>query len=104
MAPSATETTTLPNRTAEIPSVKLAANTGPYKELSPVGYEKRAEEEGVEGFKAAQVRGLCSMPSPFPSRMCRQLTKAAGSTGTISQPGVTRDTLRSSRSSIETMA
>jgi sulfonate dioxygenase len=61
MAPSATETTTLPTRTAEIPSVKLATNTGAYKELAPVGYEKKAEEEGVEGFKAAKVRGSCAM-------------------------------------------
>lgn len=57
MAPSATETTTLPTRTVE-PAVKLTFNTGPYKELTPVGYSKRAEEEGTDGFKAAKVRRL----------------------------------------------
>ena len=38
MAPSGTETTTtsLPIRTA----VKLTTNTGLYKELAPIGYEK----------------------------------------------------------------
>jgi sulfonate dioxygenase len=56
MAPSATETTTLPARTAE-PTVKLTSNTGPYKELAPIGYSKQAEEEGKDGFKAAKVRG-----------------------------------------------
>jgi hypothetical protein len=55
MAPSATETTTLPSRIAEPSAVKLASNTGPYKELAPVGYEKKAEEEGKDGFKAAKV-------------------------------------------------
>jgi sulfonate dioxygenase len=55
MAPSATETTTLPVRTVETPTVKLTSNTGPYKELAPIGYEKKAEEEGTEGHKAAKV-------------------------------------------------
>jgi sulfonate dioxygenase len=57
MAPSATETTTLPTRTVE-PTVKLTSNTGPYKELAPIGYSKKAEEEGSDGFKAAKVRRL----------------------------------------------
>ena len=43
MAPSATETTTLPSHTAQ--PVKLTSNVGPYKELAPIGYEKKAEEE-----------------------------------------------------------
>lgn len=51
MAPSATETTTLPSR----PVVTLTTNTGPYKALAPVGYEKQAELEGRDGFHAAQV-------------------------------------------------
>ena len=55
MAPSATETTTFPTRTVE-PTVKLTSNTGPYKELAPIGYSKKAEEEGTDGFKAAKVR------------------------------------------------
>lgn len=54
MAPSATETTTLPSRTAE-PAVKLTSSTGPYKELAPIGYSKKAEEEGTDGFEAAKV-------------------------------------------------
>lgn len=60
MAPSATETTTLPSRTAEVSSVKLAPSTGAYKELSVVGYEKEAELEGKDGFTAATVRFSCS--------------------------------------------
>jgi sulfonate dioxygenase len=55
MAPSATETTTIPSRTVETSTVKLTSNTGPYKELAPIGYEKKAEEEGVDGHKAAKV-------------------------------------------------
>jgi len=52
MAPSATETTTIPSHSRE---VKLTSNTGPYKELAPIGYEKQAEEEGKDGFKPAKV-------------------------------------------------
>jgi sulfonate dioxygenase len=48
MAPSATETTTLP-------VVSLTTNTGPYKELAPIGYEKEIEEKGKDGVKPAQV-------------------------------------------------
>jgi len=56
MAPSATETTTLPSRTVETPTVKLTSNTGPYKELAPIGYEKKAEEEGTDGHEAAKYK------------------------------------------------
>lgn len=52
MAPSATETATIPSR----PVVTLTTNTGPYKELAPIGYEKEAELEGKNGFHAAKVR------------------------------------------------
>jgi sulfonate dioxygenase len=55
MAPSATETVTVPSRPVEHSQVKLATNTGPYKELSPVGYEKDVEEQGNDGFQAAKV-------------------------------------------------
>ena len=54
MAPSATETITIPTGTAEA-EVKLTSNSGPYKELSPIGYSQKAEEEGVDGFNAAKV-------------------------------------------------
>lgn len=54
MAPSATETTTLPVR-SQTSAVKLTSNTGPYKELAPIGYEKEAEEQGKDGFGAAKV-------------------------------------------------
>jgi hypothetical protein len=55
MAPSATETVTLSTRPAEHSQVKLTSNTGPYKELAPIGYEKEAEEQGKDGFQAAKV-------------------------------------------------
>jgi sulfonate dioxygenase len=55
MAPSVTETVTLPSRAAETSTVKLTSNTGPYKELAPIGYEKTAEEQGKDGFSAAKV-------------------------------------------------
>ncbi len=55
MAPSATETVTLSTRPAEHTQVKLTSNTGPYKELAPIGYEKEAEEQGKYGFQAAKV-------------------------------------------------
>jgi sulfonate dioxygenase len=63
MAPSATETTTIPVRS----EVKLATNTGPYKELSPIGYEKEAEEKGKNGFSAAKVcqRLRCVFRAPL---------------------------------------
>ncbi|CAG8976918.1 hypothetical protein HYALB_00011867 [Hymenoscyphus albidus] len=50
MAPSATETITIPSQT-ETPTVKLTSNSGPYKELAPIGYEKSAEEEGSHPAK-----------------------------------------------------
>ncbi|KAH8678730.1 putative alpha-ketoglutarate-dependent sulfonate dioxygenase [Tricladium varicosporioides] len=56
MAPSATETTTLPARGSETTTVKLTSNTGPYKELAPIGYERQAEEEGKDGFQAAKYQ------------------------------------------------
>ncbi|PBP25637.1 putative alpha-ketoglutarate-dependent sulfonate dioxygenase [Diplocarpon rosae] len=52
MAPSATETITLPNR----PVTKLIGDTGPYKELAPVGYTKDIEEQGGDGFSAARYK------------------------------------------------
>jgi hypothetical protein len=55
MAPSATETITLPTRRVETSTVKLTSNNGPYKELAPIGYEKEAEEQGKDGFAAAKV-------------------------------------------------
>jgi sulfonate dioxygenase len=67
MAPSATETVTLPTRNIETPQVKLTSNAGPYKELAPIGYEKEAEEKGKDGFHAAKVR----IPlTPIPRDRC----------------------------------
>lgn len=66
MAPSATETTTLPTRTVE-PTVKLTSNTGPYKELAPIGYSKQAEEEGKDGHKAAKVRETLPLSKGLPN-------------------------------------
>jgi sulfonate dioxygenase len=50
MAPSATETTTLPSH-----PVTLTTNSGPYKELAPIGFEKDVELEGKDGFEAAKA-------------------------------------------------
>jgi sulfonate dioxygenase len=55
MAPSATETVTLPTRPVESSQVKLTGGIGPYKELAPIGYAKEAEEHGKDGFQAAKV-------------------------------------------------
>jgi sulfonate dioxygenase len=55
MAPSATETVTLSTSPAEHTQVKLTSNTGPYKELAPIGYETEAEEQGKDGYQAAKV-------------------------------------------------
>lgn len=52
MAPSPTQTTTLPARAA----VSLTTNNGPYKELAPIGFEKETELEGKDGHQAAKVR------------------------------------------------
>jgi len=54
MAPSATETTTLPSHTVQ--PVKPVSNVGPYKELAPISYEKKAEEEGKDGYQAATYK------------------------------------------------
>ncbi|KAM0322265.1 hypothetical protein ACHAQA_009554 [Verticillium albo-atrum] len=52
MAPSATETVTAEPLTQQF---RLnAASTGPYKELSPVAYQKDTETKGGEGFEAAR--------------------------------------------------
>jgi hypothetical protein len=57
MAPSATETTTLPSRANESSTVRLTGNgLGEYKELAPIGYDKEAEEKGVGKFAPASVR------------------------------------------------
>ncbi|TVY54594.1 Alpha-ketoglutarate-dependent sulfonate dioxygenase [Lachnellula cervina] len=56
MAPSATETTTIPVRAVETSQVKLTSSTGPYKELAPIGYEKKAEEEGTDAHQAAKYK------------------------------------------------
>lgn len=53
MAPSATETTTIP---AKPTGVKLTGGVGPYKELAPIGFDHEAELEGKDGFSAAKVR------------------------------------------------
>jgi len=54
MAPSATETTTLPSRANESSTVRLTGNgLGEYKELAPIGYDKEAEEKGVGKFAPA---------------------------------------------------
>jgi hypothetical protein len=60
MAPSATETTTLPSRTNESSTVRLTGDgLGEYKELAPIGYDKEAEEKGVGKFAPASVRSTC---------------------------------------------
>lgn len=69
MAPSATETTTTPSQTVEPTTVKLTSNTGPYKELAPIGYEKKAEEEGTDGHKAAKVGVLVSVVDTLLTRL-----------------------------------
>lgn len=57
MARSATTTeTTLPTRPVEESGVKLTADIGTYKGIAPIGYEKKAEEEGIDGFSPATVR------------------------------------------------
>lgn len=55
MAPSATETITVPVQTEDVTKVRLTANSGPYKELAPIGYEKDAELKGKDGHNAAAV-------------------------------------------------
>lgn len=94
MAPSATETTTIPSRTVDVPTVKLTTNTGPYKELAPIGYEKKAEEEGIDGHDAAKV-GTPGNVS-FISLIMR-------STKITSQPGAKNHTHHLRSSNIEIM-
>jgi len=88
MAPSATETVTLPTRAVETPKVKLTSSTGPYKELAPIGYEKEAEEQGKDGFQAAKV---CSSLVPMFPRNIKQSI----STKTTSQLGAMKSTRHS---------
>lgn len=56
MAPSATETVTLPSRTADNskPLTKPVDGVGAYKELA-TAFEKDAELKGKDGFEAATV-------------------------------------------------
>lgn len=57
MAPSATETITVPTVTQ--PVLKLhstQSGTGDYKQLQSHDYDKEAEEGRKEGFSAAKVR------------------------------------------------
>jgi len=84
MAPSATETTTLPTHTNETSAVKLTGGVGPYKELAPIGYDKEAEEVGKEGFEAAHVR-IC-----LSSSYCS--SKSASSILTTYHTGAVNDT------------
>jgi hypothetical protein len=94
MAPSATETVTLPTRPAEHSQPKLTSNTGPYKELAPIGYEKEAEEHGKDGFQAARVwNSVDTGPAD---------TKST-STETISQLGAVRNIPRFSSLSTTTL-
>jgi sulfonate dioxygenase len=55
MAPSAIETSIVTEQRDLKSTVKLAGRIGPYKELSPVRYEKDAEERGRDGFEPAKV-------------------------------------------------
>jgi sulfonate dioxygenase len=65
MAPSAIETSTVTERRNVNPTVKLTGGIGPYKELSPIGYEKEAEETGRDGFEPAKVSHILPLPIPF---------------------------------------
>ena len=58
MAPSAVETTT--QSASETQKVKLYPGhvDGAYKELSPVTYQRDAEEKGIDGHAAAKVSHL----------------------------------------------
>lgn len=61
MAPSAVETTT--QLASELQKVKLYPGhvDGAYKELSPITYQREAEEKGVDGHAAAKVSDLNSI-------------------------------------------
>lgn len=57
MAPSATETVTLPTQVKKPASDGFISNElGNYKELAPTSFDKEAEEKGVGKFAAASVR------------------------------------------------
>lgn len=90
MAPSATETTTLPARAA----VSLTTNNGPYKELAPIGFEKETELEGKDGHQAAKVRH---------SSVHWRLSLTGHSTNIISLLGATNATLLFNPSNTGTM-
>jgi len=96
MAPSATETISLPTRPVEHTQVKLTSSTGPYKELAPIGYEKEAEEQGKDGFQAAKVCEFDDIGSTN--------AKPAISTGTIFPPGAVRNIRHLSPLSTTTLA
>lgn len=56
MAPSATETVTLPTRAKNTASDKVTrGELGNYKELAPTSFDKSAEEKGIGKFAAASV-------------------------------------------------
>lgn len=61
MAPSAVETAT--QLASETQKVKLYPGhvDGAYKELSPVTYQRDAEEKGIDGHAAAKVSHLNSL-------------------------------------------
>ena len=57
MAPSATETVTLPTQVKKSTSERFTRDElGNYKELAPTSFDKEAEEKGVGRFAAASVR------------------------------------------------
>lgn len=59
MAPSATETVTLPNQVKEPANDRFTRDElGNYKELASTSFDKEAEEKGVGKFAAASVRVL----------------------------------------------
>jgi sulfonate dioxygenase len=63
MAPSAVETSVATDQPRVNPGLKLTGGIGPYKELSPIGYEKEAEEKGRGGFEPAKVDKNLSVPN-----------------------------------------
>jgi hypothetical protein len=95
MAPSATETTTLPAQTTETSTVKLTSNTGPYKELAPIGYDKEAEEKGANAAKVCLfITDRLSFPEQIPNNV--------SSIHIISHIGAPRAIHHSRSSTIET--
>lgn len=63
MAPFAVETSIATDRPRVNPTVKLTGGIGPYKELSPIRYEKETEEKGRDGFEPAKVNNILSIPN-----------------------------------------